>query len=101
MVGACSYRAPVMPGLGPGIHDLLTLVRAKDVDGRVKPGHDGEFTHHPSSILYLRKIPSSLNAILRSLARYVLMFGRAAMRSRRSTRPGISLSNAFMRFGKA
>jgi hypothetical protein len=30
----------VMPGLVPGIHDL-TASRAKDVDGRDKPGHDG------------------------------------------------------------
>jgi hypothetical protein len=29
----------VMPGLVPGIHVLL---EAKDVDGRDKPGHDGE-----------------------------------------------------------
>jgi hypothetical protein len=29
-----------MPGLVPGIHDLLC--RAKDVDGRDKPGHDAE-----------------------------------------------------------
>jgi hypothetical protein len=29
----------VMPGLDPGIHDLLSF-DTKDVDGRVKPGHD-------------------------------------------------------------
>ena len=29
-----------MPGLVPGIHALL-LGRTKNVDGRVKPGHDG------------------------------------------------------------
>jgi hypothetical protein len=28
----------VMPGLDPGIHDLARV--KKDVDGRVKPGHD-------------------------------------------------------------
>jgi 2-oxoglutarate ferredoxin oxidoreductase subunit beta len=28
-----------MPGLVPGIHVLLSC--AKDVDGRVRPGHDG------------------------------------------------------------
>jgi 2-oxoglutarate ferredoxin oxidoreductase subunit beta len=28
-----------MPGLVPGIHDLKP---GKDVDGRDKPGHDGE-----------------------------------------------------------
>jgi hypothetical protein len=28
-----------MPGLVPGIHVFLCCVR-KDVDGRVKPGHD-------------------------------------------------------------
>ena len=28
-----------MPGLVPGIHVLLSLSK-KDVDGRVKPGHD-------------------------------------------------------------
>jgi hypothetical protein len=32
----------VMPGLVPGIHVLLIRAnRDKDVDGRVKPGHDG------------------------------------------------------------
>jgi hypothetical protein len=30
-----------MPGLVPGIH-VLTVQREKDVDGRDKPGHDGE-----------------------------------------------------------
>jgi len=36
----------VMPGLDPGIHDFLFFGQAsffrasKDVDGRVKPGHD-------------------------------------------------------------
>jgi hypothetical protein len=29
-----------MPGLVPGIHVFLFLLRAKDVDGRDKPGHD-------------------------------------------------------------
>jgi hypothetical protein len=29
-----------MPGLVPGIHVLLHLIK-KDVDGRDKPGHDG------------------------------------------------------------
>jgi len=31
----------VMPGLVPGIHVFPSLV-SKDVDGRVKPGHDEE-----------------------------------------------------------
>ena len=31
----------VMPGLVPGIHDFRAT-GAKDVDGRVKPGHDVE-----------------------------------------------------------
>jgi hypothetical protein len=30
-----------MPGLVPGIHALLSS-SVKDVDGRDKPGHDGE-----------------------------------------------------------
>jgi hypothetical protein len=30
----------VMPGLGPGIHDLASG-REEVVDGRAKPGHDG------------------------------------------------------------
>jgi hypothetical protein len=30
----------VMPGLVPGIHVLAMLKGTKDVDGRVKPGHD-------------------------------------------------------------
>ena len=31
----------VMPGLVPGIH-VLKYLGKQDVDGRVKPGHDGE-----------------------------------------------------------
>jgi len=31
----------VMPGLGPGIHELLSLVANKLVDPRAKPGDDG------------------------------------------------------------
>jgi len=31
-----------MPGLVPGIHVLLSQACKKDVDGRDKPGHDGE-----------------------------------------------------------
>jgi hypothetical protein len=35
-------NAPVMPGLVPGIHVFLSrgAIARKDVDGRVKPGHD-------------------------------------------------------------
>jgi hypothetical protein len=35
-----------MPGLVPGIHVLLSVSK-KDVDGRVKPGHD-EMIHFPT-----------------------------------------------------
>jgi hypothetical protein len=31
-----------MPGLVPGIH-VLSFSSKKDVDGRDKPGHDGEW----------------------------------------------------------
>jgi hypothetical protein len=31
----------VMPGLVPGIHVFPKFPRKQDVDGRVKPGHDG------------------------------------------------------------
>jgi hypothetical protein len=37
MYGPASLN--VMPGLVPGIHVLF--LTAKDVDGRDKPGHDG------------------------------------------------------------
>ncbi len=37
--GAKRHYAVVMPGLDPGIHDLLSH-STKNVDGRVKPGHD-------------------------------------------------------------
>jgi hypothetical protein len=30
----------VMPALDAGIHDFLRVTKEKDVDGRVKPGHD-------------------------------------------------------------
>jgi hypothetical protein len=29
-----------MPGLVPGIHEGMAIVREGAVDGRVKPGHD-------------------------------------------------------------
>jgi hypothetical protein len=32
----------VMPALVAGIHVLLPFCGIKDVDGRVKPGHDGK-----------------------------------------------------------
>jgi hypothetical protein len=31
-----------MPGSLPGIHDSSHAGKPKDVDGRVKPGHDGD-----------------------------------------------------------
>ncbi len=34
-----------MPGLDPGIH---ALAAKEDVDGRVKPGHDGNFDNSAS-----------------------------------------------------
>jgi len=41
VVGGCAICS-VMPGLVPGIHVLL-FWQSKGVDGRDKPGHDGEF----------------------------------------------------------
>jgi hypothetical protein len=48
-----SYRAVctlaasfVVPGLVPGIH--VFLARSQGVDGRDKPGHDGERRHVPT-----------------------------------------------------
>src|SRR5947208_11197576 len=38
--GAVCSPCFVVPGLVPGIHVLLRPTRTKDVDGRVKPGHD-------------------------------------------------------------
>ena len=35
----------VMPGLVPGIH-VFRSTSKKDVDGRVKPGHDDERWNH-------------------------------------------------------
>jgi hypothetical protein len=45
MQGGCPSDAAlasmlVMPGLGPGIHDLNTTEEKEVVDGRAKPGHD-------------------------------------------------------------
>jgi hypothetical protein len=34
------FPSLVMPGFVPGIH-VLQCIDEKDVDGRVKPGHDG------------------------------------------------------------
>jgi hypothetical protein len=39
--GKSSFPGFVMPGLVPGIH-VFAATRKKDVDGRDKPGHDGE-----------------------------------------------------------
>jgi hypothetical protein len=36
-----------MPGLVPGIH-VFGAANEEDVDGRVKPGHDGEDTSWPN-----------------------------------------------------
>jgi hypothetical protein len=41
MTSECVELSFVMPGLVPGIHDLLGRGKRKDVDGRDKPGHDG------------------------------------------------------------
>jgi hypothetical protein len=51
--GTVPDTSDLMPGLGPGIHVLLSH-RVKDVDGRDKPGHDencvwggpGSAAHH-------------------------------------------------------
>jgi hypothetical protein len=62
---------PDSRGLVPAIHVFGSATK-EVVDARVKPGHDADrawLTRHPSSALYLRKIPSSLNAIRRSLAK--------------------------------
>jgi hypothetical protein len=47
-----------MPGLDPGIHDSLAL--RQHVDGRAKPGHDGNAVwprhcdnHNPSTALVM------------------------------------------------
>src|SRR5665213_3713471 len=37
----CRHTKLVMPGLVPGIHVFDAGCWKKDVDGRVKPGHDG------------------------------------------------------------
>jgi hypothetical protein len=40
-----------MPGLGPGIHVLLSVdERKQDVDGRDKPGHDVEGASIPTKV---------------------------------------------------
>jgi hypothetical protein len=51
-----------MPGLVPGIHALL-LSRNKDVDGRVKPGHDEHIT--TSRIIELDEIAAILHGSIR------------------------------------
>ena len=42
----------VMPALVAGIHVLLPYRRDKDVDGRVKPGHDVERLQDVTSIYF-------------------------------------------------
>ena len=43
-----------MPGLVPGIHVLLYAIK-KDVDGRVKPGHDEEVSEAQDALLTMRR----------------------------------------------
>ena len=40
--GSTVIESIVMPGLVPGIHVFGPGRRASDVDGRDKPGHDGD-----------------------------------------------------------
>src|SRR6185312_7422303 len=54
-----------MPGLVPGIHVLLSMER-KDVDGRVKPGHDdnneeASMNMNIMNVDYSTKIPNNVN----------------------------------------
>jgi len=44
----------VMPGLVPGIH-VFGTIKQEGVDGRVKPGHDGNawFAEAPRSLFWL------------------------------------------------
>jgi hypothetical protein len=46
-----------MPGLDPGIHVLVTS--KKDVDGRVKPGHDENQTARPRIMISTAAVSSS------------------------------------------
>src|SRR5687767_322492 len=49
--GSSQHCSFVMPGLVPGIHVFIGMPR-KDVDGRVKPGHDeGEVYAHENAQL--------------------------------------------------
>jgi hypothetical protein len=50
-----------MPGLGPGIHVLLTSV-SEDVDGRDKPGHDVETPRCLFDSVYVRHLPQAIPA---------------------------------------
>ena len=43
----------VMPGLVPGIHVFVSRCR-KDVDGRVKPGHDDYLKHRRVKLTLFR-----------------------------------------------
>ena len=49
-----------MPGLVPGIHDLLLCMEKKDVDGRDKPGYDK--AHYLSFIKSNSSFPICLRA---------------------------------------
>ena len=59
-VGA--QHSPVMPGLEPGIHVLRTYPK-KDVDGRVKPGHDSAYSAACAGLSNLASFISSCRAI--------------------------------------
>jgi hypothetical protein len=50
-----------MPGLGPGIHVLLSyFVWKKDVDGRDKPGHDSCCYQSPPPLPAVVSAPDAL-----------------------------------------
>jgi len=57
----------VMPGLDPGIHDFLSSGH-KDVDGRVKPGHDDVERSAQSRTIRLRAILALSVTVLSLLA---------------------------------
>jgi hypothetical protein len=48
-----------MPGLVPGIH-VLSVYQQKDVDGRVKPGHDERKVLSPTAAHFSVASPASL-----------------------------------------
>src|SRR6202022_2702649 len=87
--GMAPLLQPVMPGLVPGIHVLLSFLGAKDVDGRDKPGQDADrpTSASPIRLQAVGEFPSlASSAVMRAFS--------ASFSSRASRAMSLTTSNS-------